>query len=170
MKPIEKDKLNQLLQIIQNEPGQRIVHFVDDDHTFIPHLSDFCKKQETTYYLHCTTELSYDRAINAYDAQHISHFNLKRPRYKIQGIEYDYVISTLNFKQEDKNDFLKKCYDIIKTAGNIIIFIPNTTYAQRDEWKTLLEEHYYVSTTIIDDLFTDIDVVISKRMHGWGNK
>ncbi len=33
---------------------------------------------------------------------------------------------------------------------------------------TLLEEHYYVASNTIDDLFENYDVLISKKMHGWG--
>ena len=93
----------------------------------------------------------------------IVHFNLTRPRYKIQGIEYDYLISTLDFTQKDKSEFLAKCYPIIRTGGSILLFIPNSGYAERDEWLAILEEQYYVSTNIIDD------VIVSRRMHGWGN-
>ena len=38
-----------------------------------------------------------------------------------------------------------------------------------NEWLAILEEQYYVSTNIIDDMFEEYDVIVSRRMHGWGN-
>jgi len=32
-----------------------------------------------------------------------------------------------------------------------------------------LHDKYYVSATIIDDIFDDYDVIVTKRMHGWGS-
>ncbi|OQX77936.1 MAG: hypothetical protein B6D54_00785 [Epsilonproteobacteria bacterium 4484_65] len=93
MKTLEEDKLEQLLQIIQDTPGQRIVHFSDDSHILTKHLSECCKIHEGDYYLNCT----------------------------------------------------------------------------KDEWRDILTEQYYVSTNIIDDLFEHYDVIVSKRMHGWGD-
>ncbi len=171
MKTVEEDKLEQLLQIVQDKPGQRIVHFSDGSHILTKHLSEFCKTHESDYYLNCTKDACYDKSITKYKGQthiKVSNFNLRRPRYKMQAIEYDYLIASLDFTQEDKRKFLEKCYPIIRTGGNIIIFIPNSSYAQRDEWRDLLTEQYYVSTNIIDDLFEHYDVIISKRMHGWG--
>jgi len=43
-------------------------------------------------------------------------------------------------------------------------------YAQEDHWLSLLEEHFYVSTSKIDNICEHYDVLISRRMHGWGNK
>lgn len=172
MRRLEQDKVEQLLQLIQNKPAQRIVHFSDGSHTLTKSLSNLCKKHNSEYYLNCTKEVFFDKAVTKYANQshmHIAKFNLLRPRYKMQAIEYDYLFVTLDFTKEDRETFLKKCYPIIKTGGNIIIFIPNSDYSQRDEWRTILEEQYYVSTNIIDDLFEHYDVIVSKRMHGWGN-
>jgi len=41
MKTLEEDKLEQLLQIIQDKPGQRIVHFSNGSHILTKHLSEF---------------------------------------------------------------------------------------------------------------------------------
>lgn len=172
MKTLEQDKVDQLLQIIQNKPGQRIVHFADEIDPLIQNLSDLCQKYQSNYYLYCTNNDLYDTAIQKYTEQphrHIVKFNLRRPRYLMQAIEYDYLITTLDFTAEDKQVFLEKCYPIIRTGGNIIIIIPNAGYSERDEWRAILEEQYYVSTNIIHDFFEHYDVIVSKRMHGWGN-
>jgi hypothetical protein len=67
-----------------------------------------------------------------------------------------------------RSDFLKKTHSIIKNAGMILIFLPKEERTQYYEWTALLEEHYYVASSIIDDLFEHYDVIISKKMHGWG--
>jgi phospholipid N-methyltransferase len=172
MKSIELNQVEQLLQIIQKKPTQRIVHFTDSAHPLTPMLLNFCQNQENDYYLYCTEEHSYEEMKNTYnnaDYMHIVKFVLRRPRYLIQAIEYDYLISTLDFTDTDKTEFLSKCYPIIRTGGNLIVIIPNANYDTRDEWRDILEEQYYVSVNIIDDIFDDCDIIVAKRMHGWGN-
>ena len=173
MKNIETSQVHELLQILAKKPGQRIVHFSDTEHILITHLQTFCQNIDTQYYLYCINETSHALLKPLYsDASHmkIIKFNLKRPRYLIQGIEYDYLFATLDFQTNDKREFLEKCYPIIRTGGNIIILIPNTTVSQRDEWLKILDETYYLSVNIIDNIFDNYDVIVAKRMHGWGDE
>ena len=173
MKNLELDKLNQLLHIIEKKPAQRIVHFSDNALNVSKSIADLCKNYDNDYYLNATTPSFFEVCEKSFEANshvHVSNFNLKRPRYMVQGIEYDYLIASLDFEKEDKTAFLQKCYPIIKTGGNIIIIVPNLSYKDRDEWRNILEEHYYVSSSISDDLFENFDAIVSKRMHGWGNK
>ena len=170
---MEPEKVAQLLQIIQNKPAQRIVHFSNGSHILSKALAELCEAYQSDYYLNCVKDACYDKAKTKYENQphvHVMKFALQRPRYKIQGIEYDYLIATLDFEELDKEDFLSKCYPIIRTGGNMVILIPNADYTTQDEWNALLEEKYYVSATIINDIFEDHDVIVAKRMHGWGNE
>jgi len=172
MRNLEPEAIGQLLQIINEKPGQRLIHFSEGSHLITRKLAELAERYESKYTLNCCTKVCYDKALSKYGTQEgmqIVHFNLARPRYKIQGIEYDYLISTLDFTDKDKAEFLAKCYPIIRTAGNLIIIIPNCSYEERDEWSALLEEQYYVSTNIMSDMFDDYDVIVSKRMHGWGD-
>lgn len=172
MKNLEQVQVEQLLQIIQSKPGQRIVHFSDGSHLLTKNLSELCKEHDSAYHLYCTKDAFYDKSVRKYEGQdhiRITKFNLRRPRYLMQGIEFDYLIVTLDFTEEDKAEFLAKCYPIIRTGGNIIIIIPNSSYSERDEWSDILVDQNYVSTNIIDDFFEEYDVIVSKRMHGWGN-
>lgn len=173
MKNIESTQVKELLQILAKKPGQRIVHFTDSNHTLTKHLQDFCQHIDTQYYLYAINDDCYDVLKPLYsNASHMKtiKFNLRRPRYLIQGIEYDYLLATLDFHTEDKREFLEKCYPIIRTGGNIILLIPNSTDLERDNWSTLLEETYYLSVNIIDNIFNDHDVIVAKRMHGWGDE
>ncbi len=70
----------------------------------------------------------------------------------------------INGIKEDKGKFLEKCYPVIKTGGNIIIILPNLEFMERDEWRDILQEQYYSSVNIIEDLFKHYDVIIAKRM------
>jgi len=173
MKHLNKDKINQLLEIIEKKPAQRVVHFADEKNPLINELLTLATLHKMEYHLNTTTEIFYSTLIKKSEKEKaltVTKFTLKRPRYMIKAIEYDYLFATLNWEENDKKSFLEKCYPIIKTGGNIIIFMKKGNYAQKDEWRDILEEQYYVSTNIIDDLFENHDVIVSKRMHGWGNK
>lgn len=173
MKNLEQDKVEQLLHIIRDKPGQRIVHFSDGSHILTRSLSKWCKQHHSHYYLYSTKSAFYDKSVTKYANQshtHIVKFNLNRPTYMIQDIQYDYLIATVDLTQEDKALFLEKCYPIIKIGGSIIVLIPKSTYVQRDEWRDILTVQYYVSTNIIDDLFEEYDVIVAKRMHGRESK
>jgi hypothetical protein len=54
-------------------------------------------------------------------------------------------------------------------SGNIILFIEKNNLKDRHEWTQLLEDNYFVATNTIDDMFEYYDIVISKKMHGWGS-
>ncbi len=171
MKPIEATKLFQLLQIIPDHPMIRIVHFADSGETLPEILSSF------------TAQKGYEYQINALDtayfnllqkhlqtAPHIKlvNFTLTRPRYMIQGKLYDYVFVTADIDDAIREDFLKRVHPVMKNGGNILIFLSKGDHSRRWEWLRLLEENYYVASNTIDNLFEHYDLLISKKMHGWG--
>ncbi len=166
MKTLEQDKVEQLLQIIQNKPRQRIVHFTESSHIFTKTLSKLCRKYDHQYYLFCTKDVFYDKSMTKYAGQphmHITRSYLRHPRDMIQDTRYDYFISTLDLSKEDKTTFLEKCSPLIRTGGCIIILIPSSGYTEHEEWRTVLEKKNYGSTHITDDLFEHYDVIVSKR-------
>jgi len=172
MKTLDPKQVEELLAIIQSKPGQRIVHFSEKENALSKILHQFSQENDNNYYLYCTEKTFYETAKEAYQGEshiRVVNFNTQRPRYMIQGIEYDYLIANLDFTQEDKAVFLGKCYPIIRTGGNIILLIPNSNSQMRDEWQSVLEEQYYVSVNIIDNIFDDFDVIVARRMHGWGD-
>ena len=172
MKTLDPKQAKELLEIIQSKPGQRIVHFSEKENELSKILHQFSQENDNNYYLYCTEKTFYETAKEFYtEESHIRvvNFNTARPRYMIQGIEYDYLIASIDFTQEDKAIFLGKCYPIIRTGGNIIILIPNSHSEIHDEWLSVLEEQYYVSVNIIDNIFDEYDVIVAKRMHGWGD-
>ena len=172
MKKIEKTKLEQLLQIIPDHPMIRIAHFADSGEEMTEVLSDFCQEKGYEYQINCTDAAFYEKVSEKYrdpDSVKVLKFTLERPRYMIQGKTYDFLFVTAKIKETLLDDFVKRCHPIIKNAGNILIFLPKKNHTERYEWIRLLEEHYYVASNTIDDMFEHYDVLISKKMHGWGD-
>ncbi len=88
-------------------------------------LSDLCATKEYTYQINCTNPDFYaseEEEDKALPHIHLLNFSMARPKYFIQGKEYDYLFVTSTIPVEDRSEFLRKCYDIIKTAGNLIFF------------------------------------------------
>ena len=171
MKNIEQDKLEKLLGIIPSSPALRIAHFTDSGEMMTEILSNFCKEREYEYRINCTNNSFFDLISAKYkDMTNIKtiKFSLERPRYMMQGKMYEYLFVTSNINEEMRSDFIKKAHGIIKNAGDILIFLPKGSYEERYSWILLLEEHYYVASNTIDGLFENYDILISKKMHGWG--
>jgi hypothetical protein len=66
-----------------------------------------------------------------------------------------------------QKQFTKTVYTHIKNGGNIIIFLPKNNLRVLDSWRQTLEENYFVASNTID-IFDEYEVLISKKMHGWG--
>jgi len=171
MKPIEEEKLKQLLQIIPDYPMIRIVHFADSGKTMPRTIGEFIEKKGYEYQINCLDTDYFETLQKTFDTQEgikPVKFTLSRPRYMVQGKVFEYVFVTAAVEESIREDFLKRVHPIMKNAGNIIIFLPKKDHIQRYEWMRLLEENYYVATNTIDDLFEHYDLLISKKMHGWG--
>lgn len=171
MKNIELDPLKKLLEIIPDYPALRIAHFADSGEEMTEVLSDFCIARSYEYQINCIDPDFYEYLHKRYKDTEWIHpvkFSLQRPRYMMQGKLYDFLFVTIPVSLEERSDFLKKTHGIIKNAGNILIFLPKGSYEERYSWVDLLEEHYYVASNTIEDLFENYDVLISKKMHGWG--
>jgi len=171
MKPIEATKLSQLLQIIPEHPMIRILHFSDSGEILPEILSDFAAQKGYEYQINALNTPYFHMLQQHFPtAPHIKllNFTLTRPRYMIQGKLYDYVFVTATIDEAIREDFLKRVHPVMKNGGNILLFLPKSDHAQRWEWLRLLEENYYVASNTIDDLFGYYDLLISKKMHGWG--
>jgi len=168
-----RDKLDLLLEIIQHKPATRIAHISDGSHILSKAIIDMCEEMDYEYQLYATKEAFYDKSKTKYQANkkiNLTNLNLKRPSYQIQGRDYEYLFVTTDIEGESLDNFLKRCYLIVKHAGNIIIFLPKKDYATRDRYIASLEAQNFVSTSTIDDICPNYDVVVSRRMHGWGSK
>jgi len=170
MKQLEAHKIDQLLGIVNLYPGIRIMHFSDGSHLLTKKIHQLCETHGYEYQLNCISDICYRKSAAKYGgskAIRIKHFDLRRPRYAIQAKKYDYLFVTCEVPEGERENFVKKSYGAIKNAGLILIFVPRGERMQIDTWKELLQEHYFVATNTLD-LFSEYDVIISKKMHGWG--
>lgn len=170
MKQLEEEKINQLLGIINLYPAVRIMHFSDGSHLLSKKIGQLCEENDYEYQLNCTTDVCYEKNRTKYaqsDHIKIKKINLAQPRYTMQAKMYDYLFVSSDIPNEERLVFLKKTYGAIKNAGIIFIFVPKGDYSQLDLWTRLLEENNFVATNTLD-IFSNYDVIISKKMHGWG--
>jgi phospholipid N-methyltransferase len=171
MKNLEKNQLDLLLSIIGSNPSQRIAHFTDGGTQLISALHSYCLPKEYLYQINCINNIFYENIVKEYENSNftkVKKFPLQRKSYMTQGKQYDYIFISNSINNEDRNEFLKKVHNIILNAGNIIIFIKKDNLKERDEWTQLLEDNYFVATNTISDMFENYDIIISKKMHGWG--
>jgi len=172
MKNLEKDKLETLLQIIGTNPSLQIAHFTQGEDTLTEALHDYCQKEEYFYQLNCTDHDSFETLLEKYKEDtktHVRELPLERNSYMIQAKQYDFVFVTSLVEETSRDEFLKRIHKIILNAGNLIMFIAKENRSERYQWIALLEENNYVATSTIDDLFEHYDIIISKKMHGWGS-
>ena len=170
MKELEEEKIDQLLGIINLYPSIDIAHFSDGGLQLSEHILKLCEAQHYGYRLNCTTESCVEEmkaGIGSSDRITVKPFDLDRPRYLMQAKSYDYLFVTCDVADEKISSFLRKSYPLIKNAGLILIFIPQGDLRHRHLWTELLQEHYFVASNTLE-LFSNYDVIISKKMHGWG--
>jgi len=171
MKNIEEDKLEQLLELIVHAPEIRIAHLLKNEESMVNILNNFCQKYEYEYIVNCTDNSFFDLISKKYSDREktiVKQFSLDRRRYMMQGKMYEYLFVTCPIEEKIRGDFLKKSHSTIKNAGNILVFISKENFEDRYNWLELLEKNYYVASNVIDNLFEHYDVLISKKMHGWG--
>jgi len=174
MKKLVKKDISQLLSIINIYPKIRIMHFSQNQPILNQEILKLCQDNDYEFQLNSTTEEDYNLSTKEFIKSsniNILNFNLKRPRYNIQAKQYDYLFVSSKIEDKDILSFLKKSHSIIKNAGLILIFIPKIDNKQDSDtyykWHSMLEESYFVATNSID-ISKYFNVIISKKMHGWG--
>ncbi|MEN8303524.1 MAG: hypothetical protein ABFQ64_05605 [Campylobacterota bacterium] len=172
MKNLEKDQLETLLSIMGSTPSFKIAHFTDSGEEMLEMLSDYCSAHDYKYQINCTEKLFYEKVADDYkEKEHtkVVNFPLQRRSYMIQAQEYNFIFVTIDIEESFRKDFLQRVHKIVRSAGSLILFIPKKGYVERDNWLATLEESLYVSTSVIDDMFEHYDIIISRKMHGWGD-
>jgi len=173
MKQIEQDTLQKLLQIIGPYPSTSVVHFSDGSLELSEAIYGYCHEKSYHYQVNAVEKgfcEALQRRFEGREGIRIIDFSVNRPNYMIQGKSYEFLIVTMEFHEEQRDDFLRKAHEIIRNSGNILLFVPHGRNAEHYRWEKLLEENYYVATNTIDDLFEHYDLIISKKMHGWGER
>ncbi|SFV62044.1 hypothetical protein MNB_SV-6-349 [hydrothermal vent metagenome] len=166
----EEGRVEQLLGIINLYPAIRIMHFSDSDDILTKKIYELCSKSEYEYQINSIDKASSEELTNRYGELpyiKIKHINLKQPRYATQAKLYDYLFVTSDIDSDSRDSFVQKCYGAIKNAGLFILFIPKDDMREYHQWSELLSEHNFVAINKLDT-FSYSDVVIAKKMHGWG--
>ncbi|SFV71612.1 hypothetical protein MNB_SV-13-950 [hydrothermal vent metagenome] len=169
MKNLELKKIEQLLSIIPNHPAIRIMHISQSGTQLSDALASFVKEREYEFLLNITNDVFYEEIKDRYrdNSSSVKKMKFEQRRYVSMAKIYDYVFVTANVPNEMQEQFVKNIYGHIKNAGNIIIFLEKNNLELLDSWRQLLEKNYFVATNTID-LFENYEIVISKKMHGWG--
>ena len=170
MKILEEERVDQLLGIINLYPLVEIAHFCDDYSVLNEKIDHLCRTNDYNYRINCTDSEQFEECRSSFensDNTTVKEFDLDRPKYMIQAKFYDYLFVTSDIEPDKRASFLKKSYVIIKNAGLIFIFVPKEDNKQKEIWTDLLQENYFVATSVLD-IFSQYDVIISKKMHGWG--
>ncbi len=168
------EQIKQLLSIINLYPSIRIMHFSDKLMELDREIVALCDQNSYEFQLNATSKEYFDSATREFGENpllHIKDFNLNIPRYATQAKLYDYLFVSSTIEDDQKDSFLQKSYGVIKNAGIIIIFVPKVEsskdYKSIYLWTELLEENNFVATNSID-ISQEYDIVVSKKMHGWG--
>jgi hypothetical protein len=162
---VDKKEFKKILGIIKDFPNVRIGHFCDSGVEVAKLIEEYSKDRDMEYILNVTNRDFYEKIKDEFPKSRF--FNLKRPKYFLNGKFYDYLFVESKIDSSEREEFLKKCHSTIKNSGLILIFTKNRDYQNIDEWSRLLEENYYVATSVID-IDEKNSIIISRKMHGWG--
>jgi hypothetical protein len=170
MKSLEKEGIEQLLSIVPNYPATRILEINDGGEDLSLELKRFSKNREFEYLLDTVDEEFYNRAKELYsDGEFciVHKIKLEQRRYVNMAKQFDFAFITATIPLEFREEFLKKVHSHIKNSGNIILFLPKNDFKLRALWWQSLEDTLFVAINNID-LFKNYEIIIAKKMHGWG--
>ena len=169
MKNLESKRIEQLLSIIPEHPAMRIMHISQSGKQLSDALASLAKEKEYEFLLNVTNEEYYEEIKENYsdDLCSVKKIKFDQRRYATMARLYDYVFVTAEVPNELQEQFAKTIHGHIKNAGNIILFLEKNSLKVLDRWRQILEENYFVASNTID-LFEEYEILISKKMHGWG--
>jgi len=171
MKNLETEAIEQILSIIPNHPAMRIMHISEGGEQFCDALKDFTEQREYEYQLNITNDIFYYKIKELYSDNewcNIKQMDYKQRKYVNMAKQYDFVFVTASISNGVEEDFAKKIHSHIKNAGNLIMFLPKDDIESKYKWFRYLEESLFVAINSID-IFENYEIVIAKKMHGWGN-
>ena len=169
MKNLESKKIEQLLSIIPNHPAMRIMHISQSGTQLSDALATLAIEREYEFLLNVNSDVFYEEIKDAYphDLCAVKKIKFEQRRYATMAKMYDYIFVTADIPDALQEQFSKTIHGHIKNAGNIILFLEKNNLKVLDGWRQLFEENYFVATNTID-LFEEYEIIISKKMHGWG--
>jgi len=173
MKKLQENEIEQLLEILSEHPRLRIAHFTEGGELFINRLNQLSVEKGYEYQLHLLDDnlhrkLKENLVIN--DISNIKRIKWEQNRYASPALQYDLLFVTASIPNDYKEAFAKKIYSHIKSAGEIILFLEKGELKNSDEWRVALEEYLFVAINIEVNMFENYDILIARKMHGWGGK
>ena len=173
MKKLQANEIEQLLEIISKHPRLRIAHFSDGGEVFINTLNQLSVEQGYEYQLHVLDEQLHQEVkanLPINEISNIKRIKWEQNRYASPALQYDLLFVTASIPNDYKEAFSKKIYSHIKSAGEIILFLEKNDRINSDEWRIFLEEYLFVAINIECNIFENYDILIARKMHGWGGK
>jgi len=172
MKNLEIKSIQQLLEIIPNHPGLRVLQFSDGGEQFSDALSELCLQREHEFQLNVLDEEFYPKATELYANKELSFvkkIKWEQRRYTSHAKQYDFVFITAPIPQKERTLCVKTIHSHIKNSGHIVLFLEKNNIKNIDEWYKTLEDTMFVAMNTID-IFENYEIFIAKKMHGWGGK
>jgi hypothetical protein len=170
MKNLESKQIEQLLSIIPDHPAMRIMQISQGGTVLSDALASFATKREYEFLLNITNDIFYEEIKDRYSDKSlcsVKKMRFEQRRYVSMARMYDYVFVTSTVSEAMQEQFSKTIHGHIKNAGNIIFFLPKNDLKVSDGWQQVLLENYFVASNTID-IFENYEILISKKMHGWG--
>ena len=171
MKNIEADRLSELMDAIYYQPCASVVHFCENDPLLSTKLALYCEAKEYHYQLntpHADFAAQIKENLAAIPNASAFRMPLERPKFRIGGKEYDYALITLPLQKDKRLPFLRKVHEIMRNHGKIVIFFEKGNKTEQTDWTANLEKALFVATSTIEDMFEHYDIILSTKMHGWG--
>ena len=172
MKKLETESITQLLEIIPSHPGLRMSQFSDGGKAFSDALSNLCLEREHEYQLNVLDEEFFTEAKELYGNNNLSivkRIKWNQRRYSSLAKQYDVVFITATVPDEHRKLFSFFFHSHIKSAGHLVLFLEKNNQDNSDEWWSFLEEYLFVAISTLD-IFENYEILIAKKMHGWGGK
>jgi hypothetical protein len=132
-------------------------------------LASFVKKRDYEFLLNVTDDIFYEEVKDRYEDESttVKKMKFEQRRYVSMAKQYDYIFVSATVPENLQEQFAKTIHSHIKNAGNIILFLPKNDLMILDSWQRTFVENYFVATNNID-IFENYEILISKKMHGWG--
>ena len=173
MKKLETQSIQQLLEIIPSHPGLRMSQFAEgDEKAFSDALSTLCLEREYEYQLNILKEELLIDAKERYGGNPLTtvkRIKWEQRRYASLAKQYDLLFITADVPEHHRRMFAKNIHSHIKSAGHVVLFLEKNNQKNLDEWWSFLEEYLFMAISTID-LFENYEILIAKKMHGWGGK
>jgi hypothetical protein len=170
MKYLENESIEKLLGIIPEHPATRIMQISKSEDRLYPAIKKFCLMREYEYLMNVIDIDYYEqiRPLANHDQLHtIKKMTLDQRVYASMSKQYDFIFVTADIPLAFENRFAQKIHRYIKNSGNIILFLAKEDRDALRRWYQHLEEHLFVAISTID-IFENYELLIAKKMHGWG--